>query len=96
MNLLNFLPGFIGTLIGLIVYQLLIRPLAINLYVRLKSRREEHRVEKDEHEYQKGREFAWSAWGTRKLSFNTLTGGGFSSTTVFGRGMDQALKESGH
>jgi hypothetical protein len=93
MNLFNFLPAFFGVLTGISVYHLLIRPLSIKIYTRLKAKREACRVDKEELRYKKGKEFAWSAWGTHQLSFNALAGSGFSSTTPFGKGMSEALKD---
>jgi hypothetical protein len=92
MNLLNFVPGFIGALTGLAVYQLLIRPLVITIYTRLKARREAYQIVRCKREHLEGMAWAWGVWGTGQITFNSLDGYLYGGTPYV-QGFNQALKD---
>lgn len=88
----NFIAGFIGAFIGLVVYQLIVKPACLFLYHRVKQRYTFWRADRAHRQFLEGKEWVWAMWGTRQMTFNEMNGF-FTGTSPFARGVQQALKE---
>jgi hypothetical protein len=92
MNLLIFVPGFIGALIGIVVYQIVILPLFFYLNLHVEIYRKAKQVKKFKRKYMKGMERTWAVWGTKQMPFNSLANS-FNVESPYSDGINQALKD---